>query len=100
MSEVHHGWLFPQKPYRKIRLKQGFKAFVLNAPENYFRLLGPLPKNVIFFTQLKSSLDFIYYFSDSRQKYLKDITRLKKVLAPRGMIWVSWQNFLLECKVT
>jgi hypothetical protein len=80
----------PKSLIEKLGLKQGFKAFVLNAPENYFRLLGHLPKNVIFFTQLKSSLDFIHYFSNSRQKYLKDITRLKKVLAPRGMIWVSW----------
>jgi hypothetical protein len=75
---------------KKLGLKEGFKAFALNPPKNYFGLLGPLPENVVFFTQLKSPLDFIHYFSDSRQKYLKDISRLKKVLAPQGMIRVSW----------
>jgi len=80
----------PKSLIEKLGLKQGFKTSALNVPENYFRLLGPPPKNVVFFTQLKSSLDFILYFSDSRQKYLKDIPRLKKVLAPQGMIWVSW----------
>ena len=31
---------------KKLRLQEGFKALVLNPPENYFELLGSLPENV------------------------------------------------------
>jgi hypothetical protein len=75
---------------KKLGLKAGFKAFVFNAPEDYFSLLGLLPENVLFLTKLKPSLDFIHYFSRSRQKYFTDISRLKKAFAPQGMIWVFW----------
>jgi hypothetical protein len=80
----------------KLGLKKGFKAFIFNAPQNYLELLSPLPENVLFLTRLKPPLDFIHYFSNRRQKYLKDITRLKKALAPDGMMWVSWPKLSSE----
>jgi len=80
----------PKSLIEKLGLKEGFKALALNAPKNYFRLLGPLPENLVFFTQLKSSLDFIHYFSNGPQNYLKDVSHLKKALAFEGIIWISW----------
>jgi len=80
----------PKILVEKLGLKEGFKAFALDAPKDYFELLGPLPENILFLTKLKPSIDFIHYFSNNREKYLKDIPRLKKALAPEGMIWVSW----------
>jgi hypothetical protein len=38
----------PKSLIEKLGLKEGFKVFVLNAPKNYFRLLGNLPENVVF----------------------------------------------------
>jgi hypothetical protein len=38
----------PKSLIKKLGLKEGFKVFALNAPKNYFELLGPLPENVFF----------------------------------------------------
>jgi hypothetical protein len=50
MSAVHHGWVFPQKPHKKLGLKEGFKAFAVKAPKSYFRFLSPLHENAVFCT--------------------------------------------------
>ena len=75
---------------KKLGIKNGFKIFPVQVPKNYFKLLGKLPEGVEIATSLKSPLNFIHFFTQSRAEYEKKISGLKKVLVPNGMLWISW----------
>ncbi len=38
----------------------------------------------------EDTLDFAMMFSKSRAELAKDFSRMAKLLAPAGMLWVSW----------
>jgi hypothetical protein len=75
---------------QKLGLKSGFQLRAINAPPNYFKWLGKLPGGVKVVSDPRSPLDFIHLFAKDRKEYEKQLPKLKKVLAPDGMIWVSW----------
>ena len=75
---------------QKLGIKAGFRIFVLNAPVDYPKLLGPLPPAAQIAKTLKAPLDFIHFFPQDKAEYEKRLKDLKKSLAPNGVIWVSW----------
>ncbi len=75
---------------KKLGIKEAFKVHVVNAPGNYFELLGKLPPGVQVVRPAKGPMDFIHFFTQDRKEYEKRLPGLKKVLAQDGMIWVSW----------
>lgn len=75
---------------KKLGLKSGFQLIAINAPKNYFELLGKLPTGIKVVSILRSPLDFIHFFAQDRMKYERQLPKLKKALAQSGMIWVSW----------
>jgi hypothetical protein len=81
---------------QKLGLKPGFKVCFINAPKGYAKSLGPLPPDAQVLATPKAPLDFIHGFFDSRDEYEKRLPGLKKVLAPAGMIWVSWPKAASE----
>jgi hypothetical protein len=38
----------------------------------------------------KAPLDFAMFFTKSKAELAKEFTRISKLLAPAGMLWVSW----------
>lgn len=74
----------------KLGLKVGFKAIILNPPANYGDTLGELPAGVTLAEGLQGPLDFIQFFTRSRQELALEFPSLKGALAPAGMLWVSW----------
>ncbi len=80
----------------KLGIKAGSAVLFLNAPENYFVILGPLPQNVRIATPggLKpagaEALDFIQFFTTQRAELQKHFPDLKKSLAQDGALWISW----------
>jgi hypothetical protein len=75
---------------KKLGLKPGFRLILLNAPQNYRQTLGDLPENVIVADTLAGPLDFIHFFTTSREALAAEFPRLKQALAPTGMLWISW----------
>ena len=63
---------------------------VVNAPKDYFQLLGQLPPGIQIVSIPKGTLDFIHFFTQDRKDYEKRLKSLKKTMAQDGMIWVSW----------
>ena len=79
----------------KLGIKEGFKVAFVEPPEDYRATLGELPKGVTSTgsrsaARLDGGLDFIHCFSRSRKDVESKIARLKRRLAPAGMLWVSW----------
>lgn len=75
---------------KKLGLKESFKVYFKNPPDNYLALLTPLPDNVKIISRLTSEIDLIQFFTKRRaelEQGLKlQITKIKQ----NGMIWVCW----------
>jgi len=75
---------------RKLGMKPGHRVLVIDAPDDYWELLGELPPDVeIRGQRTRARVDFVHIFADS-QRGLRRLRSLKRRIAPDGMIWVSW----------
>jgi hypothetical protein len=75
---------------QKLGIRKGDVLAFLNAPDNYDRLLGKLPHEVIVARGPERQLDFIQLFATERASLERELPRLKARLKQDGMIWVSW----------
>lgn len=75
---------------KKLGIKENFRIRLINAPENYYELLEPLPENLELIEDVTCCKDFIHYFTKQTSELEKDIPNLKREIKPEGMIWISW----------
>ena len=73
---------------KKLLLKAGQRAAILNPPEGY--QLGPLPSNVTVLNTLEEPLDFVQLFVRSGKEAEALIPAVKRALKPDGLLWVSY----------
>ncbi len=74
----------------KLGIKEGARIVVLDAPHDYFKKLGKLPRNAWVVAKLDTSLDLIHCFVKERQSLKKSFPALKRALSPNGSLWISW----------
>ena len=101
---------------KKLGIKEGFAVGVVNAPDDYLRLVEPLPVNVditYFGTDTLaapstpssqslghpssgrrgasvSAFDLVHFFTNSRDELGVGLARFMKLIKQDGAIWVSW----------
>ena len=75
---------------KKLGLKEGSRACILEAPPDYLDLLGPLAGGVVLLDQPDDGLDFIQFFAKERRALERQVSALKQHLAPAGMLWICW----------
>ena len=76
---------------KKLGIKPGHHMLVVGEPEAYWKWISPLPEGTVAKNNpTRSSLDFAHLFIKERKRYEKEVIRMKKLLKPDGMIWVSW----------
>jgi hypothetical protein len=73
---------------KKLGIKPGFRVQLANSPAEVRAEL----REALAECDLKhgDALDFVMIFSKSRVELAKEFSRMAKVLAPAGMLWVSW----------
>jgi hypothetical protein len=76
--------------YQKLGIRAGDRIALVNAPQGYDEWLGGLPEGVAFLELEAGELDFIHLFSSRQSELHAWISRLKKMIHPGGMIWISW----------
>jgi len=74
---------------KKLGLKPGHHAAVVNPPAGYLERIGP-PEGVEAATRLDGSFDFIQVFALDRAALDRDIGAAHGALAPGGLLWVSY----------
>lgn len=75
----------------KLGIKAGYAVRVINAPEEYWNWLSPLPEGVtVPEKSVRTRLDFVHLFVLEKKVFEKEVLRCRKSLKPDGMIWVSW----------
>jgi len=75
---------------KKLGIKPGFTATLVNAPNYYFGLFNDMPVDVNFSNNHGLQKDFIHFFTKEKSAYESLLPGLKQQLKPNGMIWVSW----------
>lgn len=77
---------------RKLGLVAGTASFVLNPPAHYALLLEgaapPLPLDPA--ADLPDGLEFLHLFTRWRAELRARLIEARPILAPDGMVWVSW----------
>lgn len=75
---------------KKLGIKDGFRVCLIKAPiDVQEELKSPLAACEVL-RDSKVPLDFAMVFSKSGAELAKEFKRVTKLLAPAGMLWVSW----------
>jgi Protein of unknown function (DUF3052) len=88
MKETH-GYSRTPLP-KKLGISPGLRVVTINAPAHYRRLLGELPEDVSFITQIHPDARFIHLFGTKRGILVRELKRCRSKIADDGTIWVSW----------
>jgi hypothetical protein len=74
----------------KLGIKPDVKLAILNPPDGYDRILGPLPGGVQRAASVRGPLDFIQFFTVDRKELEKRFPVLARALRDEGALWISW----------
>ena len=75
---------------RKLGIKPGHRVHVHGAPDDYARLLAPLPEGVVFARRAGADVDLVHLFATAREDLAKRLASLRKALRADAALWVSW----------
>lgn len=75
---------------KKLGIKEGFTILPIDAPDNYRDLIEPLPANVQIARKISRDLDFIHFFTNSRDDLFRGLAEYRNLIKQDGTIWVSW----------
>lgn len=62
----------------------------INAPGNYWELIGPLQQDAVILDSDAKNLDFIHIFITTKTELIQLLPAAKMQINPAGMIWISW----------
>ena len=74
---------------RKLGFKAGMTAALLDAPDGLDDLLGDLD-GVTIRRSLRGRADLVMCFVTARRALERRAARLRRAIAPDGMVWVCW----------
>lgn len=75
---------------KKLGIKAGFRARLANAPVDVRAELQEALAECQMKTKPGDTLDFAMLFTKSGAELAREFPRLARLLAPAGMLWVSW----------
>ncbi|WP_187368855.1 DUF3052 family protein [Baekduia soli] len=75
---------------RKLGFAPGMRAVLLDAPEGFEALVGPLPEGVTVARRLGPGEDLVMAFVTSRAVLARRVVALRRAIAPAGMAWIAW----------
>ncbi|SDN84630.1 DUF3052 family protein [Afipia sp. GAS231] len=75
---------------QKLGVKPGFRILCAGAPAAYADIVGKLPDGVTMVRAAKAPLDMVHLFATEAKGLAAKLRDYRKVIAPAGMIWVSW----------
>lgn len=75
---------------QKLQIKENDNVLVINAPEDYIRLLGELAPKAALLNKASEPADVVLFFAASRKELEAQLPDLKTTLKPKGILWVSY----------
>jgi hypothetical protein len=75
---------------KKMKLKPGLRAAIINAPEGYLKELDPLPSDVEVVESLQGQFDWLQIFVKTKAELDELVPRVLRALKPDTLLWVSF----------
>jgi hypothetical protein len=75
---------------QKLLIKPGHKVFLVNAPKGYKSTMGVLPDKATIVSKPVAPIDIIQVFVANRKELEAQLPKLKPLLAPNGILWVTY----------
>jgi hypothetical protein len=75
---------------KKLGIREGSKLYLANAPNNYLKLVSPLPDGVKIVSRVSSNTDMVHIFSTKEVHLTRTLRAVLPKIKQDGMIWVSW----------
>lgn len=75
---------------KKLGIKTGMKVFAAGAPNNYRKLLEPIPEGVDWASRPSESADLFHLFCVERSELEKALPIFRAKMNPAAVVWVSW----------
>ncbi len=75
---------------RKMKLKPGQRAALINALEGYLKELSPLPAGVQVAVKLQGEFDWAQVFVKNKAELDKLVPKVVRALKPDSLLWISY----------
>jgi hypothetical protein len=75
---------------KKLKLKPGQRAALINPPEGYLAELNPLPPEVEMSEQLAGQFDWIQIFVRKKAELAELAPQVIQALKPESLLWLSF----------
>lgn len=75
---------------KKLGLKIGQTAVLLQEPSGFRELLLDLPQDFVFKKKLTGAFDYIHFFCKKESDLAMNFPKFPDHLADKGMVWISW----------
>lgn len=75
---------------KKLGFKPGLRVKTRRAPDDYARLVAPLPEGLVLGSRLRGTVDILHVFVTQRSELEADIGNGMSAISRDGAIWVSW----------
>jgi hypothetical protein len=76
----------------KLFIKPGYKFLLVNPPDGYLARMGAMPDGIVILNDAETPVEAIQVFVSNRQELEQQLPRLKELMAPKGMLWVSYHK--------
>src|SRR5512142_3394908 len=75
---------------KKLGIAEGSRIYLIDAPEDYAKLVAPLPAGVRFEQRPNAATDIAHVFATRRSDLQKRLAALRSQLRSDATVWVSW----------
>ena len=75
---------------KKMKLKPGQRAAIINAPGGYVETLQPLPEEVELAEDLAGTFDWVQLFVKTQAELEQVIAHVRAALKPASMLWITF----------
>jgi hypothetical protein len=75
---------------KKLGIKNGFRVYLVNSPADVRGELREAMSACDVLVDPRGPLDFVMFFTKSRDDLAREFAPLAKELSAAGMLWVSW----------
>jgi hypothetical protein len=75
---------------KKMKLKPGQRAAVINAPQGYLEELSPLPLGAEVKEQLEGEFDWVQIFVKNQVELAAAVPQIVRALKPDSLLWISF----------
>lgn len=75
---------------KKLGLRSGLSATLINAPVGYLEWLAPIPAGVVFDDPINVQTEWVHLFVQQKFELAEQLASLRARLRPDAVLWISW----------